>query len=107
MVLGSLACYEQEGLGCPLGELRTWVELISLEVVLCLVGWGFRNLVVEACLMEVLLEVRRPDVAVGLVVVVLAMVELTLEEVSLLDGLEGLWLLVVGPVLEVFEPGLG
>jgi len=57
--------------------------------------------------MEVLLEVRRPDVAVGLVVVVLAMVELTLEEVSLLDGLEGLWLLVVGPVLEVFEPGLG
>lgn len=79
-----------------------------MEVVLCLVGWGFRNLV-EACLMEVLLEVRQPDVAVELVVVVLAMVELTLEEVSLLDGLEGLWLLVVElePVLEALEPELG
>jgi hypothetical protein len=59
--------------------------------------------------MEVLLEVRQPDVAVELVVVVLAMVELTLEEVSLLDGLEGLWLLVVElePVLEALEPELG
>lgn len=59
--------------------------------------------------MEVLLEVRQPDVAVELVVVVLAMVELTLEEVSLLDGLEGLWLLVVElePVLEALEPEPG
>ena len=59
--------------------------------------------------MEVLLEVRQPDVAVELVVVVLAMVELTLEEVSLLDGLEGLWLLVVElePVLVALEPELG
>ena len=80
-----------------------------MEVVLCLVSWGFQNLVVEACLMEVLLEVRQPDVAVELVIVVLVTVELTLEEVSLLDGLEGLWPLVVelGQVLEVFEPELG
>ena len=109
MVLGSLACYEQEGLDCRLEELRTWVELISSEVVLCLVSWGFQNLVVEACLMEVLLEVRQPDVAVELAIIVLATVELTLEEVSLLGGLEGLWPLVVelGQVLEVFEPELG
>jgi hypothetical protein len=59
--------------------------------------------------MEVLLGVRQLDVAVELVIVVLATVELTLEEVSLPGGLEELWLLVVGleQVLEVSEPGLG
>lgn len=82
MELGSLACCGQEGLDCLLEEWRTWVELISLEVVLCQVGLGCQNLVVEACLMEVLLGVRQLDVAVEPVVAVLATVELTLEEVS-------------------------